>query len=371
MKQVVWMLVLCVFTAPAWGANKKITVQQLKDLLVTLQQRKKTDEEVSTQLKEIDLSEELTENAADSLESYLPGAHSAEQIEILKGQSAFHAPPAAEIPTAPAPDAAAQKVILDKAADFATKVYAQNPHLSVIKSTLRYEDQLMLTNSIGMHDPELLHGPMQLVEKHVDPVETDKGVEKSAVSRAKTKWGTNGQISEGEPGTNLGAIVPEALSAGKVEWLRWQTIDGKQTAVFSFAVEKKKSHFLVSYCCFPKTEIQDNVMGPLTQGAIQSISTFEPFKKTMGYHGEFFINPDSGVVVRMITQATMKPSDYISREDRRVDYGSVVVDGKEYVLPRIGYTETEATPNGDSSLSASSVRHTFFYVAYQNYKLAE
>jgi hypothetical protein len=144
--------------------------------------------------------------------------------------------------------------------------------------------------------------------------------------------------------------------------------------VFSFAVEKKKSHLLVSYCCFPKTDIETNIaeggLGGGSVGNIQSVSIWEPFKKTVGYHGEFFINPDSGVVVRLITQAVMKPTDYVSREDRRVDYGSVVIDGKEYALPRIGYMEMGATPNGDSSLAASTVRHTFFYVAYQNYKLA-
>jgi hypothetical protein len=67
MKRIVWMFVLLATTVPTWAANDKITVQQLKDLLVSMKQGKKTDEEVSTRLKEIDLSEELTSAVASDL----------------------------------------------------------------------------------------------------------------------------------------------------------------------------------------------------------------------------------------------------------------------------------------------------------------
>jgi hypothetical protein len=372
MKRWGWILVLLMAASPAW-ATKKVTVQQLKDLLVSTQQYKKTDEEVSNQLKEIELIEELTSSAANSLKSYLPGRHSSVQIEILKEQSAFLAPPATDIPVTPAPDAAAQQAMLAKAADFATRVYAHNPHLSVTKTTLRFEDHVIITNSIGLHNTNMLLGPIQLVDNQVDQVETDKGIEQAAESRTKTKWGINEQISEGEPGTNLGAIFLEASSSGKIGWLRWQMIDGRQTAVFSFAVEKDKSHFDVSYCCFPKTTTATNVASaslmPMV-GTIQSVSTWEPFKKAVGYHGEFFINPDTGLVIRVITRAEMKPTDLVFREDRRIDYGPIAVAGKQYLLPRVSITAMEAVPNGDNDTAPHTVRHTYFLSSYQNYKLA-
>jgi len=370
MKRFGWIFAVLMLASPAWAANKSISVQQLKDMLDSLQQFKKTDAEVADRLKEIELNEELTGSTANSLISYLPGPLSGEQIEILKGQSAFLAPPATDLPATPAPDEAAQKAILAKAADFVTKVYVQNPHLSVIKNMLRYEDQVITTNSVGLHAPNLLLGQVKLVNKQVDPVETNKGVEAAAVSRAKTKWGVNGELSEGEPGTNLGAIFLEASSAGKIVWLRWQMIDGKQIAVFSFAVEKKKSHFDVNYCCFPNTETEDRIALPMTVGAIQSVSTWETFKKVVGYHGEFFINPDTGLVVRVITHADMKPTEFVSREDRRIDYGTIVVAGREYQLPRVSVTVMEAVPNGDNPNSTCIFRHTMFHVSYQNYKLA-
>jgi hypothetical protein len=371
MKRLVWILVLLMAASPAW-ADKKVTVQQLKDLLNSMQQSNKTDAEVAAQLKEIELNEELTGRAANSLKSYLPGPLAGVQVEILKDQSAFFAPPATDLPATPAPDAAAQQAMLAKAADFAAKTYAQNPHLSVTKTTLRFEDYVRATSSIGLRTNTLL-GPIQLVDKQVDPVETDKGVEQAAVSRAKTKWGSNGEISEGEPGTNLGAIILEVSSSGKIGWLRWQLIDGRQTAVFSFAVEKEKSHYDVSYCCFPNTTTATRAAGPsvmLTVGAIQSVTTWEPYEKVAGYHGELFINPDTGLVVRVITRAEMKPTDFVLREDRRIDYGPVAVAGKQYMLPRVSITAMDAVPNADNNTDTRTIRHTLFYVSYQNYKLA-
>jgi len=46
MKRFGWILVLLLATSPAWAA-KKITVQQLKETLISLQQTKKGDEELS------------------------------------------------------------------------------------------------------------------------------------------------------------------------------------------------------------------------------------------------------------------------------------------------------------------------------------
>jgi hypothetical protein len=370
MKRLTWVLVLLLTAAPAWAANKSISVQQLKDLLGSLQQQKKTDAQVDDQLKEIELNEELTGSVANSLISYLPGPLSIVRIEILKEQSAYLAPPAADLPATPSPDEVAQKAILDKATNFASKVYMQNPHLSATKTTIRFEDRVITTNSVGLRNFNMLLTPIKMIGTQVDEVETDKGAEAAAASRAKTKWGLNGEISEGEPGTNLGAIFLEASSSGKIRWLRWQMIDGRKTAVFSFVVEQNNSRFDVNYCCFPKTEIEDKITLSLRAGSIQSVSTWKTFNKVVGYHGEFFIIPNTGIVVRVITHAEMKPTDFVTREDRRIDYGPVVIAGKAYLLPLVSLTALETVPNADDSTQTHTIRHTLFDVSYQNYKLA-
>jgi len=47
MKRFTWMVVVMLTAMPAWGA-KKVTVQQLRDMLVQMQAAKKTDEEVKS-----------------------------------------------------------------------------------------------------------------------------------------------------------------------------------------------------------------------------------------------------------------------------------------------------------------------------------
>jgi len=363
-----WILLLLMAAPHAWAANKKITVQELNVLLASMQQNKKTDPEVAEKLTQIDLTEELTHDTMSKMSGLVPGSLTGAELELLEGKTSFLAPPPADLPSAPAPDAAAQKAILAKAMDYATKTYMQNPHLSVFKSTVRYQDDARRTGVSEAPTAILLNGPMQLFDRHIEPVEMDKGIEKAAVSRAKTKWGENGRISEGEPGFNLGAVVGEASAMGKFDWLRWQTIDGKPVAVFSFAVDKKKSHFDVSYCCFPDA----SVGGSTAVGGHTVLNTnWVPFKKVVGYHGEIFVSPDSGAIVRIITNAELNPTSLVTKEGRRIDYARVVVEGKEYLLPRVAITLVEAVPNGDRENAVYRVRHTLLNAVYQNYKMAD
>ena len=103
MKRLVWILVVLMLASPAWAA-KKLTVQQLKDLLVSLQQDRKTDEEVAAELKQVELTEELTRGAMNKIVEFAPGKHATEQIYVLQALSSTLPPPASDLPAAPAPD---------------------------------------------------------------------------------------------------------------------------------------------------------------------------------------------------------------------------------------------------------------------------
>lgn len=378
MKRYVWIFLMLTPVAPAWGA-KKFTVQQLKETLITLNQAKKNDEEVATQLKEVDLGEELTRTARGSLAQYVPGPLSSEQMDILEGRSAILAPPASDLPATPAPDVAAEKAILAKAVDYVTTIYMQNPHLTAFKTTSRYQDgvESIRTNSgVTNNMPNIGHAwdlpdmYMRFLGTHTEPTETNKGVERVEVAKSKIPWGQNGQTSEGGAGPILSVILQEAADAGKLRWLRWEMVDGKQTAVFSFAVDKKKSHYEVNYCCFPVTQDTGRMGYEGTQANFQTATDWKDFKTVVGFHGEFFIDPETGTIVRLITQAGLKPTDFVHQEDMRIDYGPVVVDSKTYVVPLDSFTLTEVVPNGDNYAARYSVRHTLFSVTYKDYRLA-
>lgn len=377
MKYLICLFLAGSLAAPAWSA-KKVTVQELQGTLVSLNQEKKGDEDVATRLKDMELSEELTRATFKSLAPYIPGPLSEEQLNVLEGRSAILPPPASDLPATPAPDAATQKAILARATDYVTKIYMQNPHLVAAKSISRYQDGVegIRTNS-GMTSNmpnagrswELPNMFMRFLGTHVEEVEMDHGVEQKAVVKNKVPWGINGQVSEGGQGPILSMLLQEAADSGKLNWLRWESIAGRPFAVFSFAVDKKKSHYVVNYCCFPVTDDTGRMGYEGTGANFQTATDWKEFKSTVPYRGEFFIDPGTGAVVRLVTQAGLKPTDFVHQEDMRIDYAPLVVDRKELMLPIDSFTITEVVPNGDNYAARYSVRHTVFAATYQNYQL--
>jgi len=93
------------------------------------------------------------------------------------------------------------------------------------------------------------------------------------------------------------------------------------------------------------------------------------YKATIPYHGEIFIDPDTGIVVRLITQAEFKGSEVVHQEDQRIDFAPVAVGGKTLVLPIKTVIDTEVVPNGDSQAAGKyGTRHTLFTAEYKNYQ---
>ena len=388
MKWLGWFLLLLTASSPAWAA-KKTTVQQLKDLLISLQQAKKSDAEVASALEQIELTEELTRSTMNSLVEYVPGPLATEQIYVLEARSATLVPPPADLPSTPPPDAAAQKAILDKAIDYAASTYSKLPQLTATKTTIRFQDNVqVLAETSGMgtfasdSDPNLVN-PSQFV-RHINsteiPVTFQNGAEQNPLLSDKTtRWGANGQIALLGQEPVLNVVIQEAQAAGKINWLRWESVNGKTAAVYSFSVDRKKSHYAVNYCCFPDTE-QAGVLRftPMTAGGSKqatgnmqtNTSYSKNFKATVPYHGEIFVDPDTGIVVRLITTAEFKSSDLVQQEEQRFDYGPVTVGAKTLVLPTKTVIKTEIVPNGDTGSGKFLLRHTLFTAEYKNYNAA-
>jgi len=400
MKRLVWILVVLMLASPAWAA-KKLTVQQLKDLLVSLQQDRKTDEEVAAELKQVELTEELTRDAMNNIVEFAPGKHSTEQIYVLEARSATLPPPASDLPATPAPDAAAQKAILDKAVDYTTKFYANLPHLTATKTTLRFQDNMeaidpcsgitgcakdVITNSGFSNWASFVH----FVSSTETPVVSERGMEKMTSTKDKTPWGANGMITFQGPQPSLSVILQDAQAAGSIQWLRWELINGKRAAVYSFKVPITNSQFAVDVCCFPQstqigvarfyTAMDANMIagqeaapggGGGATGNFQTNTSYDlHFKATVPYHGEIFVDPNTGIVVRLIVQAEFKASDNVQQEDRRTDYGPVMIGARALVLPVKTVLNTVVAPNGDTGAARFVTRRTLFISEYKNYQAA-
>src|SRR5580658_383111 len=339
MKRFGWILVLLLAASPAWAA-KKITVDQLKQLLVSLQQDKKADADVAAALKQVELTEELTRATMNSLVEYVPGPLSTEQIYVLEARSAILPPPAADIPATPAPDAAAQKAILDKAVDYATKTYEQLPAVTATRTTIRFQDNMEATAaSSGMHsgatdsassDPNLVSASqfVHYINSTENTVEIKNGVEENPLAKDKTQWGANKMIAVLSNGPALSSVIQDAEGTGKINFVRWEAVNGKAAAVFAFSVDKKKTHYAVNYCCFPDVDqagmlsysARSQGSGPQAHGNLQTVTSWKNYKATVPYHGEIFVDPDTGIVVRLVTQAEFKNTDVVHQEDQRIDF---------------------------------------------------
>lgn len=108
----------------------------------------------------------------------------------------------------------------------------------------------------------------------------------------------------------------------------------------------------------------------MSDSNFNSSTSWEPFKTGVGYHGKLFIDPESGVVLRIDTQAELKPTDFVHQEDMRIDYGAVTVAGKTYALPQTRFIFTEVAPYGENSTRRFSIRHTLLIMDYKDYKSA-
>jgi hypothetical protein len=400
MKRLVWILVVLMLASPAWAA-KKLTVQQLKDLLVSLHQDRKTDEEVASELKQVELTEELTRAALNKIVDFAPGKHTIEQIYVLEARSAVLPPPASDLPSTPAPDAAVQKTILDKAVDYTTKSYARLPHLTATKTTLRFQDNTAAVAACsGMAGcaKDVITTPgfsywasfIHFIRSSETPVVSEHGMDIMPSKKDKTPWGANGMITFQGPEPNLGVILQDAQAAGSIQWQRWELISGKRAAVYSFKVPVTNSRLAVDVCCFP-TSIQTGIArfynsmdasavagqeaaGGGAGGATGNFQTNtnydQHFKATVPYHGEIFVYPETGIVVRLITQAEFKASDEVQQEDQRIDYGPVIVGVRALVLPIKTVLNTVVAPNGDTGAAKFTTRTTLFISEYKDYQPA-
>ena len=393
---VTWLGCILLVAAPAWAA-KKVTVKELQEILVSLEQAKKSDEEVATTLKQIELSEELTRSTMNSLLGAVPGRLSTEQIYVLEARSAELAPPPGDLPADPAPDASRQKAILDKAQAFVTHTFDALPPLVATKTTLRFQDNVEAVApssgiGSGARDASTDNG----FSNPATFVHYINSAERSVVSnhgaelppaKDKTQWGANKMIALEEPDPSLGEVFKEAQSAQSLHWLRWELVSGRQVAVFAYAVPRKNSRLELNVCCFPHI----NQSGTATfytsttaaalagdeangssggvKGTFQTNTEWYAFKSQAGYHGEIFIDPDTGAVVRIITQAELRPSDVVHRVDRRIDYGPAGVGNHSYIVPVKQIIDTEVVPNGDSGAGTYTTRRTLFTSEYKDYQL--
>jgi hypothetical protein len=395
MKRIVWMLVVLTLAVTPMWAEKKISVQQLRDMLSDFEQQKKTDEQMAFELKQVELTEQLTVPTMNSLMRYSQGTRTVEQIYILEAKSAILPPPVEETPSLPSPDTAKQTEMLTKANAYVRSVYSALPGLRANRTTLRFQDNFeALAAASGVQggakdatvgssiagDPANQY--VRYIHSTQDQVNFQDGAVKLGPPDKSQQWGQNGMIALQEADPALSKVMAEAYASGALTFVRWENVNGRPAAGFSYSVPKQTAHFQVAICCFPTINQMgtarfysamlssvSGLNGGGVKGDMQSRTEWHDYKSTVPYHGLIFINPETGIVVRLITQAEFSSSESVRQLDERIDYAPVRIGNRIMVLPGKTIVQSEVLPQGDSGAGGHATRRTYFTSVFQNYAL--
>lgn len=282
---------------------------------------------------------ELTERAGSARLAHwveeFPGKKTRAALTAVGDLSAFAPFPAADVPSAPAPDAKTASQIFSRAVDYVVKMRPRLPNFSALRSTTRFEigprDEIfqeqqalrLFTSAAERPVYESLGragaGPdggewLFLAARSEMPVSYRNGLEVSESESPGTgqRGGPGAQLSTtGEFGPILSVVVRDAVR-GNVEWGHWETgqgqpVRGQPVAVFLYSVPAAASHYAVS----------DSASGQPTFPA---------------YHGEIAVDPTTGAILRIVVLADAA-AGHAAETGIAVDYGPVEIAGKTYLCP--------------------------------------
>lgn len=387
------LLLALLMVVPSW-AEKKFTVQQLSDLLETMQQKKKSDAEIASELKQISLSEQLPRAAMNALVKGSSGPHTMEQIYVLEAKSALLPPPASDAIVRPTPDASQQKAILDKAAAFVKSTYNALPPLRALRTTLRFQDNLTAIDSssglqgsskdatMGSVNTDPNNQYVRFIHSTQTPVEFAGGSQKPLPRDHSALWGQNGMITVNSPEPSLGKAFSDAVTSASFAFARWEAVNGRPVAVFTFAADKKKSRLPIDICCFPTVSqagiarFYSPTLGPSAGlsgggavGNMQINTQWHDYKKSVPYRGTVYIDPENGIVMRLVTEAEFGSSEYVRLLNERTDFAPVKAGNRTLIAPVKTIIQSEVVPQGDSGVGGNTIRHTYLVSEYTNYAI--
>jgi hypothetical protein len=311
------LLLLVAGTVLPCFASRRVTVERLEQLIAAA--HGKTDADVAERLSGLELIERLSEAEADRLRASLPGVKSQLTLVAIADASAFLSPPAQEIVSAPGPDNAAQRRMLNLAVDYAGKALSRLPNFFATRETSLFMDAPV----------RAAYGTLAIFQSLEPAAQSSATVLYRDGKQVVNAGGTNGDkpgsvgvgsvevglITSGEFGPMLGTVLSDAAQ-GTVAWSRWEQGDHGQEAVFRYTVPKEKSHYDVKFCC-------------VSMKGGRSV-----FQRLSGYHGEIAIDPETGTILRLTMQADLKPAYPMARADLMVEYGPVEIGGKTYTCPQ-------------------------------------
>ncbi|HUX45158.1 MAG TPA: hypothetical protein VMV57_10445 [Terracidiphilus sp.] len=302
--------------------GERVTVEQLEETVYGL--GGVSDRAAAQRLEKLELTQRLTAKLYIHMRDWLPGKEARNALLALYDKSEFDDLPPTDGAKEPAPDLATQGKILTSAVEFVARITHKMPDLFATRQLTRFEDLEVVR---GVPQPLLAEvKPLALVDQSTGTVHFRDGKE---VVEPTTKVGNAGSFRYGLDtwgvfGPLLEIVMADVLHA-RIGWGHWEVRPAGRLAVLRYAVPEAGSHYSVRFCCY------------LGQDGLPS-----SYAATPGYHGELFIDPKTGEILRLVLKADLRPNPLLHveqeqspllRSDVLVDYGAVDIAGKRYICP--------------------------------------
>ncbi|MFZ0662882.1 MAG: VWA domain-containing protein [Acidobacteriaceae bacterium] len=289
---------------------RHVTLAQLEQSLRAA--RGQSGNNVARQLSGLELTERLSDAKLALWTAKLHGKKVRQALVVLADESAFLAPPAADIlPDAP-PVAAEQQRIISLTTDYLNKTIPRLPDFYATRTSVHYEE----TPQYHEGDIKVDYQPLHVVHKSKATVLYRRGFEVVDSKRPESAAPTLDDphlLTYGTFGPLL-VVITHAIASG-LRWDRWEQGPAGRIAVFRYRVPQKESLYLTGGCCRPDGD------------------GTSPFEKLAAYHGEIAIDPATGAILRIELEADVKGFVPLARSDIMVAYGPVDIGGETYICP--------------------------------------
>ncbi|MDR3739740.1 MAG: VWA domain-containing protein [Terracidiphilus sp.] len=333
----VLVLMLTAAMPPAFAA-RRVTVQQLEQVLSTLQHMQ--DGDIARQLSELQLTERLSRGKYELLKSGLQSEKSRQAFAALADESEFLSLPSSEIPNKSTPDLTEQRRIMGLVVAYVSKSVPQLPNFMATRQTTRFQNTPQRQGS-----NEVQFSPLHPIDTFTATVLYRDGremVDQGTTGEKDPSLPQRGLSSWGEFGPILSTVLLDAAQ-NKLSWSHWEESSSGPLAVFAYSVPKEKSHYEVDYCCILNSEE----------------TSAHVFHELVGYHGEITVDAESGVIQRLKIEADLRPGEPVSRAALLVEYAPVKIGGKIYICPVRSIADSRAqSETQDKDIFIQSAPHS-------------
>ena len=305
------------------AVTHEVTVDQLAQTLAHVHHR--WDGRLAKQISNMKLTQRLSASRLARLQAQLPGSQSKQALRAIADESAFLRLPADEIPSDPAPSAAAQAALLTQAGSFVRDTGDRLPSFTATRDTTRYEGtatvisgrlqtELFTLNlwrapsAVNWEcpgEPKIGYRRLSMIDRTRVAVVYRHGHELHALGEKGGEFECpEDSVSTIEEFGHVLAWIPRVIAQGKVTWSHWERGEAGLVAVFQYSS-----------------------LAPLRPAA----------------QGEIALDPANGAILRLteVRRWTEREPGYDGRpgydapveRDREVDFGPVNIGGSIFYCP--------------------------------------